>query len=41
MVNCADKGDAVFDWEKFKTPYEPYTLYLANKGQADHCAADI
>lgn len=41
MVNCAGKGDAVFQWGKFKTPYEPYMLYLAGRGMADQYAADI
>jgi arylsulfatase A-like enzyme len=41
MVNCGGKGDAVNSWEKFRTPYEPYTLYLSKKGMADTHAADI
>ncbi|EJD6670939.1 sulfatase-like hydrolase/transferase [Providencia rettgeri] len=41
MVNCAGKGDAVLEWDKFKTPFEPYMAYMLKRGVADIHAADI
>ncbi|WP_170975438.1 sulfatase family protein [Martelella alba] len=41
MVNCAGKGDAVFEWDKFKTPFEPYMVYMVKRGVADIHAEDI
>lgn len=41
MINCGGKGDAVRNWQKTKTPHEPYMAFLAGRGLADAHAADI
>ena len=41
LVNCGGKGDAVFQWDEFKTPFEPYMVYMAKRGVADVHAKDI
>lgn len=41
MVNCGGKGDAVRNWDKTKTPHEPYMAFLQSRGLADAYAADI
>ena len=41
LNNCGGKGDAVNKWEEFRTPYEPYMVYMMKEGVADIHAADI
>ncbi|PLP31103.1 choline-sulfatase [Klebsiella pneumoniae] len=41
LVNCGGKGDAVFQWDEFKTPFEPYMAYMVRRGVADIHAEDI